>query len=523
MRIAPWPSVRLFSLAVHHPRRTITFSSSLTTVSRLSHGASPLHTATTTSHVTMTMTRAAASENGTDSGNSRHHCGFESAGMNGKSAVKEGTKPPPQLLSVAPMMDWTDVHYRQLARLMSRNVWLYTEMVVDSTLIHNLSHDRFLWFPPEQHPIVCQLGGSDPENLAKASRVVARYGYDEINLNCGCPSDRVAGSGCFGAALMLQPERVARCCAAMSEAVEDTPVTVKCRLGVDDVDTYEALHRFVKIVSTQSPVRHFVVHARKCLLKGLNPHQNRTIPPLRYHWVWALKRDFPHLDVSLNGGVLTLEEVTALLRFHHRQEAAASDLKPLTGVMVGRAAYNDPWRVLGNADVAIWGAKSNPAANRREVLDKYAEYADAMLGHWAVKEDGYRCPNVRCLVKPLIGLFHGEPKGKQWRAAVDGALKDAKSVREVLDRTLGVLRPETLDAPPKPLDETKVIENDLLKLIGDKFAPPLPEPPNTMALESPVSSHVRLGKRDTDERNGDDRCTTTRKLDEEQVAIEGMA
>lgn len=373
--------------------------------------------------------------------------------MTVREAAPKSTRmesPPPQLLSVAPMMDWTDLHYRQLARIMSKNVWLYTEMVVDSTIIHNPDHDRFLWFPPEQHPISCQLGGSNPEQLAQAAAVVAEYGYDEINLNCGCPSDRVAGAGCFGASLMLRPEVVAKCCAAVAGAVDGTPVTVKCRIGVDDVDSYPALHKFIRLVSSGSPVKHFIIHARKCHLKGLNPTQNRTIPPLRYQWVWALKRDFPDLEFSLNGGVLSLEETVAALRLPSEEAPGG-----LTGVMVGRAAYSDPWNILSNADVAVWGAESNPAASRREVLLTYAKYADNMIGRWHVKEDGHRVPSVRTMTKPLLGMFHQVPRGRKWRAAVDAALKTAGSVSEVLDKTLHVLLPETLDQPPMELKEVE--------------------------------------------------------------------
>ncbi|KAK2078715.1 hypothetical protein QBZ16_003555 [Prototheca wickerhamii] len=333
----------------------------------------------------------------------------------------------PQLLSVAPMMDWTDLHYRQLARLISRHTWLYTEMVVDKTLLHNPDHDRFLWFPPEQRPIVCQLGGSDPASLAAAARIVAAYGYDEINLNVGCPSDRVAGAGCFGAALMLRPELVAECCAAMAAAV-DIPVTVKCRLGVDDRDSYDNLVRFVHTVSTQSPVTHFIMHARKAHLKGLNPHQNRTVPPLRYHWVWALKRDFPHLTFSLNGGVPDLEAVEAALR--------AQD-SPLLGVMVGRAAYHAPWALLADADRRVFGAERNRAASRRAILAAYA------------KTTASRGPSLRTMMKPLLGLFAGEPRARQWRAAVDAAFKAGHTtVRGLVDATVSVLLPETLDEPP---------------------------------------------------------------------------
>lgn len=350
---------------------------------------------------------------------------------------------PAQKLSIAPMMDYTDVHYRQLARLMSKNTWLYTEMVVDKTLIFNPNHDKFLWFPPEQHPISCQLGGSDPESLAQAAKVVASYGYDEINLNCGCPSDKVAGAGCFGAAMMLQPENVAACCSAMAEAAPSIPITVKCRIGVDDVDSYDSLHNFIRIVSTKSPVTHFIIHARKCLLKGLSPHQNRTVPPLRYEWLLALKRDFPDLQFSLNGGILTLEETRAALDY-----PCAHGTDGIHGVMIGRAAYNSPWKVLSGADVAIWNEDSNPGKSRKEVLYKYAEYADAMVGRWHVKKDGHKVPSVRVLVKPVIGMFAGEKNGKKWRAGVDQALRTATSVTEVLDATLPILPDEVLDAPP---------------------------------------------------------------------------
>jgi tRNA-dihydrouridine synthase A len=378
------------------------------------------------------------------------------------------------------MMDWTDLHYRQLARLLSKNVWLYTEMVVDTTIIHNPDHDRFLWFPPEQHPITCQLGGSDPAKLAQAATIVASYGYDEINLNCGCPSDRVAGAGCFGASLMLRPETVAECCAAVSGSVDGTPVTVKCRIGVDDVDSYEALHRFIRIVSAQSPVKHFIIHARKCMLSGLSPLQNRTIPPLRYQWVWALKRDFPNLEFSLNGGIITLEETVAALRM-------PSEIAPtgIDGVMIGRAAYNDPWNTLANADVAVWGADSNQFNSRREVLQAYAKYADDMIGRWNIREDGNRYPSVRTLTKPLLAMFHNAPRGKKWRAAVDGALKTATSVSEVLDKTLHVLIPEVLDVPPPELKAVEATEEACRELLAHYIADEIPPTPEWEKEELP--------------------------------------
>lgn len=260
------------------------------------------------------------------------------------------------------------------------------------------------------------------------------------------------------------------------------------------MDSYAAVHNFVRTVSTKSPVKHFLIHARKCHLKGLNPLQNRTIPPLKYQWVWALKRDFPHLQFSLNGGILTLEEASAALRMPCDEAPGG-----IAGVMIGRAAYHDPWHVLGGADVALWGAESNPAQSRREVLKAYAEYADAMVGRWVVKEDGHRNPSVRCLVKPLLGMFYNVPRGKKWRAAVDTALKTATSVSEVLDRTLHVLLPETLDEPPKPLAQVEATMEACSALLthyhGDEVPPPPPPPPE---LEDSAERELEAETRDAD-------------------------
>ena len=250
-------------------------------------------------------------------------------------------------------------------------------MVVDKTILHSPNPDKHLWFPPEQRPLVLQLGGSDPKTLAAACSVVAQYDYDEVNLNCGCPSDRVAGAGCFGAALMKDPELVASCMAAMAEALgPNTPTSVKCRLGVDEADSYAELHNFIKVVSEQGRVQHFIIHCRKCLLKGLNPTQNRTVPPLRHEWVWALKRDFPHLVFTLNGGVLSTHDASTALQL----EAHALGPGVLHGVMIGRQAYNDPWGLLGDADRTIYGAEGNAAVSRRQVIQQYCQYADGMIG-----------------------------------------------------------------------------------------------------------------------------------------------
>jgi tRNA-dihydrouridine synthase len=216
------------------------------------------------------------------------------------------------VLSVAPMMEWTTRHYRFLARLLSRRTRLYTEMVVANTLLFSPHSAGFLRFSEAERPVACQVGGSDPAALAAAAVLVERAGYDEVNLNCGCPSPRVAGKGAFGASLMFSPELVRDCVAAMRAAVR-IPVTVKCRLGADDLDSYEAFSHFVRTVASGG-CSHFIVHARKCLLKGLDPKGNRTVPPLRYTWVQRLALEEPGLRVSINGGVLGLAQAEQLLR-----------------------------------------------------------------------------------------------------------------------------------------------------------------------------------------------------------------
>ena len=215
------------------------------------------------------------------------------------------------VLSIAPMMEWTDRHYRYFMRLLTRRTTLYTEMYVSNTLLHSPHARGFLRFSPEEHPLVCQLGGSDPEALAKAAQLVEEMGYDEVNLNCGCPSPRVAGKGAFGAALMFSPEVVRDCVFAMKSVVR-IPVTVKCRLGADDMDSYEAFSNFVRVVASGG-CDHFIVHARKCLLKGLDPKGNRTIPPLRYPWVQRIALENPNLRFSINGGLVAWGQVEQLL------------------------------------------------------------------------------------------------------------------------------------------------------------------------------------------------------------------
>ena len=292
-------------------------------------------------------------------------------------------------LSVAPMMDWTDRHCRYLHRLMSHQTLLYTEMVTAPALVRGDAR-HLLRFDPAEHPVALQLGGSDPTELAQAARMGADEGYDEINLNVGCPSDRVQ-SGTFGAVLMKTPDLVAECCRAMREVV-DIPVTVKCRIGVDDQDPTEVLPDFLSRVS-DAGVSRVAIHARKAWLKGLSPKENREVPPLDYDLVIAMKREFPDLHVSINGGVTTLDQAEALL------DAG------LDGVMIGRSAYHAPWDVLGQADQRIFDQPS-PFQEPRDVALAMIPYIEAHLA------DGGR---VHSVTRHMLGLFSGRPGARAWR------------------------------------------------------------------------------------------------------------
>ncbi|MBI1416613.1 MAG: tRNA dihydrouridine(20/20a) synthase DusA [Limimaricola sp.] len=291
-------------------------------------------------------------------------------------------------LSVAPMMDWTDRHCRYLHRQMSRHALLYTEMVTAPAVIHG-DRDRLLGFDAAEHPVALQLGGSDPAELAQATRIAVDFGYDEINLNVGCPSDRVQ-SGCFGAVLMERPALVADCVAAMIEA-SPVPVTVKCRIGVDDQDPEVVLPDFLSRVSAAG-VDRFTIHARKAWLQGLSPKENREVPPLDYDLVLRMKGLFPHLHLSVNGGITTLAQVQGFL------EAG------MDGVMVGRAAYHDPAAVLLGADHAIWG--EGLARSAENVVEAMLPYIAAHLA------GGGRLHQV---TRHMLGLFNGRPGARTWR------------------------------------------------------------------------------------------------------------
>jgi len=301
------------------------------------------------------------------------------------------TEDPSYRLSVAPMMDWTDRHCRRFHRMISARALLYTEMVAAQAVLHG-DRERLLGFDPVEQPVALQLGGSDPAQLAAAAAIGAAFGYREINLNVGCPSDRVR-QGCFGAALMRRPGLVGECVAAMIAAAgADAEVTVKCRLGVDEQDPAEALPALLASVQAAG-VRRVIVHARKAWLQGLSPKENREIPPLDHAFVFAMQRAFPGLRLVLNGGVATLEAAAALLA------------RGIDGVMVGRAAYHDPLAVLGRADAVIWGAPPVPQAPARLA---------AAMRPWIAAHVA-RGGRAHDVTRHMLGLFAGRPGARAWR------------------------------------------------------------------------------------------------------------
>lgn len=306
------------------------------------------------------------------------------------------------------MMDWTDRHCRFFHRLMTRRAMLYTEMVTAPAIVHG-PKARLLDYSGAEHPIALQIGGSDPDELARATAMAQPWGYDEINLNCGCPSDRVQ-SGCFGAVLMERPALVADCMRAMARE-SDVPVTVKCRIGVDDQTPSEILPRFIETVAGAG-VTHFVVHARKAWLQGLSPKENREIPPLDYPLVIEMKRRFPELTICINGGIASLDLARDLLA------------EGLDGVMIGRAAYHDPGQVLIGAD-ALWGDDHAPDAFA--VVAAMKPYIAAHL------ESGGRLHQI---TRHMLGLFTGRPGARGWRRVLsEGASRPGAGV-ELIDAAL---------------------------------------------------------------------------------------
>jgi tRNA-dihydrouridine synthase A len=296
-------------------------------------------------------------------------------------------------------MDWTDRHCRYFHRLLSRHALLYTEMITTGALVHG-DVPRHLDFNPEEHPVALQLGGSDPGELAHSARLGRQWGYDEINLNCGCPSERVR-RGSFGACLMAEPQLVADCVKAMVDAV-DVPVTVKHRIGIDHDERYGFVRDFVGTVS-EAGCRVFLVHARNAWLKGLSPKENREVPPLRYELVHRLKRDFPHLTIAVNGGITSTEQV---LR----------ELDSVDGVMVGREAYHNPWW-LADWDRCFYRDAALPARTREWVEERMTEYM--------AREAAAHGTPWSSIARHMLGLRHGMPGARRWRQVwSDHRLKD---------------------------------------------------------------------------------------------------
>ena len=291
-------------------------------------------------------------------------------------------------LSIAPMMDRTDRHYRYMMRQITKHTLLYTEMVTTPAIIHG-DRERLLGFSPEEKPLVLQLGGDNPTELAQCAAIAQDYGYDGVNLNVGCPSSRVQ-NGNFGACLMAQPELVAQAVTAMQEAVR-IPITVKHRIGIDDRDRYEDMREFVRIVS-DAGCRNFTVHARKAWLQGLSPKENRDIPPLRYQDVYRLKQEFPQLFIEINGGITTLEQITDCLT-------------KTDAVMVGRAAYDNPY-LFATVDQNIYGDKTQPIPTRHQIVEAMLPSID----YWLSK--GTR---LNSITRHMLQIFAGKPGAKAWK------------------------------------------------------------------------------------------------------------
>jgi tRNA-dihydrouridine synthase A len=321
-------------------------------------------------------------------------------------------------IRIAPMIDWTDRHCRYFLRQLSPNVMLYTEMVTCGALLHG-DAERHLRFDNTQHPIALQLGGGDPDDLATCTKMGADAGYDEINLNCGCPSDRVQ-SGAFGACLMKDPAHVARCIAAMAGATEK-PVNIKCRIGVDEFEDYDFLKSFVT-QTHDAGCNAFIVHARKAWLKGLSPKQNREIPPLRYDVVHQLKQDFPDIRFVINGGITTIEQIKEQLTL-------------VDGVMIGREAYQNPY-ILAEIEKQIFKTESVPT--RDEVALKMIAYAREQY-------ETYQTP-VKSITRHILGLYQGLPRSKRWRRTLSEAHKHPEDYFDVIQDALDNMhskKPET--------------------------------------------------------------------------------
>lgn len=323
---------------------------------------------------------------------------------------------PMQRFSVAPMLDWTDRHCRYFHRQLSEHALLYTEMVTTGAIIHGKAD--YLAYNEQEHPIALQLGGSNPTDLAHCAKLAAERGYDEVNLNVGCPSDRVQ-NGRFGACLMAEPDLVAQCVSAMRE-VADIPVTVKTRIGIDEQDSYEFLTDFINIVSEKGGCEQFTIHARKAWLSGLSPKENREIPPLDYPRVYQLKKDFAHLSLAINGGVKSLAE-------------AEEHLLHLDGVMIGREAYQSPY-LLAQVDQRLFGS-DKPVKKRREIVEAMYPYIEQQLSQGAY---------LGHITRHMLGLFQSLPGARQWRRYISENAHKAGAGIEVVETALAKI-PAELD------------------------------------------------------------------------------
>ncbi|MES1197311.1 MAG: tRNA dihydrouridine(20/20a) synthase DusA [Pseudomonadota bacterium] len=321
--------------------------------------------------------------------------------------------------SVAPMMDWTDRHCRAFHRVLTKHALLYTEMVTADAVIHG-DRVRLLGYSPLEHPVALQLGGSDPEKLAEAARIGAAFGYDEINLNVGCPSDRVQ-SGRFGACLMREPALVASLWRAMQNAAPDTPVTIKSRIGVDEQEPRDALFALVDEVAAAG-CRTFVVHARKAWLSGLSPKENREVPPLDYALARELKRSRPDLEIILNGGLRDLDH-------------ACAESEGVDGVMLGRAAYQQPASLL-DVDVRVFGAPA-PVLGREAAVEAYMPYIAARLAEGVP---------LHAMTRHMLGLFHARPGGRNWRRVLSERGVRAGAGLEVVRAALAEVAPNAIRA-----------------------------------------------------------------------------
>jgi tRNA-dihydrouridine synthase A len=318
----------------------------------------------------------------------------------------------PRRFCVAPMLDWTDRHDRYFLRLISRHAWLYTEMVTTGAIIHG-DRDRHLAFNEVEHPVALQLGGSEPADMAECARIGQDYGYDEVNINVGCPSERVH-KGSFGACLMATPETVAECVDAMRQVV-DIPVTIKTRIGIDEQEDYEHLHHFVRI-NREAGCRIFIVHARKAWLKGLSPKENREVPPLRYALVYQLKQEFPDLEIIINGGLQDLDR-------------AEQQLEHVDGVMLGRAVYHDPW-LLSEVDRRFYG-DDHEVVSAREIVEQMYPYIEELIRNGG---------QLKYVTRHMLGMFHGRPGAKLWRRTLsEKAYREGAGI-EVVEEALSYLQ-----------------------------------------------------------------------------------